>query len=254
MYVTPPTPLLYATHHRILVMAISCKKQAAPPRPCSGARVICIYIYIYIYINIYIYTYNKYQIYVHMCVCVYGGLTRGSLTARVKPRSGARVPVLHAALLPPLYFPHDCNTIARLLRNIRYPSRPDSSMPYTIEYRWWQFRVKANPRPPSCMPYTIQYWWWLLMICLPPQGTPPPHSSRHDPQRTQHTASTAATPPYPQGKRETPCVNTKPLRRFLPQVLGCLSCTPPYSQRNVMCENEIVLGRFLQLMEALPHP
>jgi len=36
-----------------------------------------------------------------------------------------------------------------------------------------------------------------MMICLPPQGTPPQHSSRHGPQRTQHTASTAATPRSP---------------------------------------------------------
>jgi len=33
-----------------------------------------------------------------------------------------------------------------------------------------------------------------MVICLPPQGTRPPHSSRHGPQRTQHKASTAATP------------------------------------------------------------
>jgi len=43
----------------------------------------------------------------------------------------------------------------------------------------------------------------VLMICLPPQGTPPlpQHSSRHGPLHTQHTASTAATPRYPQGRR-----------------------------------------------------
>jgi len=38
------------------------------------------------------------------------------------------------------------------------------------------------------------------MVCLLPQGTPPPtytHSSRRGPQHTQHTASTAATPRYP---------------------------------------------------------
>jgi len=33
---------------------------------------------------------------------------------------------------------------------------------------------------------------------------PPPHSSRHGPQHTQHTASTAATPWCPQGRRQTP--------------------------------------------------
>jgi len=42
------------------------------------------------------------------------------------------------------------------------------------------------------------------MICLPPQGTPPPHSSRYGPQHTQHTASIAATPHYPQqGRKQT---------------------------------------------------
>ena len=44
----------------------------------------------------------------------------------------------------------------------------------------------------------------VMMLYLPPQGTPPTHSSRHGPQRTQHTASTAATPRHPQGRRQTP--------------------------------------------------
>ena len=40
---------------------------------------------------------------------------------------------------------------------------------------------------------------------LTPTGYPPPkHSSRHGPQHTQHTVSTAATPRCSQGRRQTP--------------------------------------------------
>jgi len=46
---------------------------------------------------------------------------------------------------------------------------------------------------------------------LSPTGYPPTHSSRHGPQRTQHTASTAATPRYPQGRRQTPADAPAPL-------------------------------------------
>jgi len=46
---------------------------------------------------------------------------------------------------------------------------------------------------------------------LTPTGYPPlQHSSRHGPQRTQHTASTAATPRYPQGRRQYPCRRAGP--------------------------------------------
>jgi len=56
----------------------------------------------------------------------------------------------------------------------------------------------------------------LVMICLPPQSTPPhTHSSRHGPQHTQHTASTAATPHYPQGRRQTPADAPTPLKRSM---------------------------------------
>jgi len=55
----------------------------------------------------------------------------------------------------------------------------------------------------------------MMMICLPPQGTPSPHSSRHDPQHTQHTASTAATPHCPQGRRQTPADAPTPLKRSM---------------------------------------
>jgi len=46
----------------------------------------------------------------------------------------------------------------------------------------------------------------LLLICLPPpQGTPPPLHTQQPARPTAHTASTAATPCYPQGRRQYPC-------------------------------------------------
>jgi len=59
-----------------------------------------------------------------------------------------------------------------------------------------------------------------MMICLPPRGTSPPHSSRHGPQHTQHTASTAATPRYPQGRRQTPADALTPLKRSMLTLFG----------------------------------
>jgi len=74
----------------------------------------------------------------------------------------------------------------------------------------------------------------MIMLCLPPQGTPPPkHSSRHGPQRTQHTASTAATPRYPQGRRQIPADAPTPLKRSMlalsegPDPATDLSIHPP---------------------------
>jgi len=67
-----------------------------------------------------------------------------------------------------------------------------------------------------------------MMICLPPHGTLPTHSSRHGPQRTQHTASTAATPRYPQGRRQDPCAppfrqaRLAPLLERLGRTLGAI--------------------------------
>jgi len=40
-----------------------------------------------------------------------------------------------------------CNTIARPLRSIRPPHRPPFCMPYTIQYWWWRYHVKANFEP-----------------------------------------------------------------------------------------------------------
>jgi len=76
-----------------------------------------------------------------------------------------------------------------------------------------------------------------MMICLPPQPpppgppvlggrprdnifTPPPppppqHRSRHGPQDTHHKASTAATPRYPQGRRQTRTDAPTPLKRSM---------------------------------------
>jgi len=100
-------------------------------------------------------------------------------------------------------------------------------------------------------------WAVVLVVCvcvggvdddiLTPTGySPPQHSSRHGPQRTQHTASTAATPRYPQGRRQNPCrvlfsvgvcfcevclddrrqqISTT-LTRFLDSWRSCRSCRP----------------------------
>jgi len=58
-------------------------------------------------------------------------------------------------------------------------------------------------------------------MMLTPTGCPPPqHSSRHGPQHTQHTASTAATPHYPQGRRQTPADAPTPLKRSMLTPLG----------------------------------
>ena len=61
------------------------------------------------------------------------------------------------------------------------------------------------------LPFRISFLTLTLPVTngdddmLTPTGyPPPPHSSRHGPQHTQHTASTAATPCYPQGGRQTP--------------------------------------------------
>jgi len=72
-------------------------------------------------------------------------------------------------------------------------------------------RFQVGTRPS----YHLCYFPSKVMICLPPQGTPPPHSSRYGPQHTQHTASTAATPHYPQGRRQTPADAPTPLKRSM---------------------------------------
>ena len=45
-----------------------------------------------------------------------------------------------------LHCPHCCNTIARLLGNIRPPPRPPLCMSYTIQNWQLQYRVKAKSR------------------------------------------------------------------------------------------------------------
>ena len=65
-------------------------------------------------------------------------------------------------------------------------------------------------RPEVLYDYLHYIYIYMMMICLPPQGTPPQHSSRHGPQHTQHTASTAATPRYPQSIRQYPCRRAGP--------------------------------------------
>ena len=48
-----------------------------------------------------------------------------------------------------LHCPHCCNTIARLLGNMRPRTWPPLCMPYTIQYWQWQYRVKAKMTPCS---------------------------------------------------------------------------------------------------------
>jgi len=66
IYDPPPTPLLYAIHHTILVMAISCESQithrsysstTSALRPLAAAASAYMYIYIYTQIHIHIQTY-----------------------------------------------------------------------------------------------------------------------------------------------------------------------------------------------------
>jgi len=63
---------------------------------------------------------------------------------------------------------------------------------------------------------------------LTPAGYPPPqHSSRHGPQRTQHTASTAATPRYPKGRRQYPCRRAGPTQSvYARERVGGLTLSP----------------------------
>jgi len=91
---------------------------------------------------------------------------------------------------------------------------------------------------------------------LTPTGyTPPPqHSSRHGPRRTQHTASTAAVPRYPQGRRPTPADAPAPLPHascFVGRVVySFLSCEltlllPPFLTRPLHYFRSCLLTRLL---------
>jgi len=66
---------------------------------------------------------------------------------------GVSARINHPCIAPPhLHFPHDCNTIARQLRNI--PHLP-FCMPYTIHYWEWQYGCISMQR----------YWSSLLRYC-----------------------------------------------------------------------------------------
>jgi len=69
-----------------------------------------------------------------------------------------------------------------------------------------------HPRPQTMM----------MMLCLPPHGTPTQHSNRHGPQRTQHTARTTVTPRYPQGIKPTTAEAPAPLNRSMLAPFGGL--------------------------------
>jgi len=116
-YTNPsPTPRVYAIHRTILVMAISCKGEAT----------------------------NRYK---------WGGgrwPPRGlrSATSPLQDIVSLQrfiVNVYHPFITPPICNAYPaCNTIARLLRNIRPPHRSPLCIPYTIHNWWWQYCVKAN--------------------------------------------------------------------------------------------------------------
>jgi len=107
------------------------------------------YIHMYIHIYIHMYTY----MFTHSA----SGRTRSPFCA---PTTSPTVtwPLQDIRLLPSflalvnhpviaplhLHCSHDCNTIARLMRNIRPPTRPFLCMPYNIQYWRWQYRVKAK--------------------------------------------------------------------------------------------------------------
>ena len=120
----------------------------------------------------------------------------------------------------PALLQYYCTTIPQYTT----PPRPTFCITYTIQYWQWQYRVKAklplitpDARCVHCKTTGLVAWLVkrIMMICLPPQGTPPTHSSRYGPQHTQHTASTAATPHYPQGRRQTPADAPASLKRSM---------------------------------------
>jgi len=126
----PPIPLLYAIHHTILVMAISCKGRV------WTARLLTPVWYLASYPPV-------------SCLLPYGTLcfTRYAFTPKhlCTSQSSFYCPVY-------LHCSHYCNTLARRMRNIRFPT----------------------PHPPLCKPYTIQYWQWKSHVKANlPSGTVP---------------------------------------------------------------------------------
>jgi len=80
----------------------------------------------------------------------------------------------------------------------------------------------AGSRPPSVSPQLCRVpsevhprGWSVDGGMLTPKGYPPlQHSSRHGPQRTQHTASTATIPRYPQGRIQASLSTLDPSTSF----------------------------------------
>jgi len=52
-----------------------------------------------------------------------------------------------------LHCSHDCDTTARLMRNIRPPHRLPLCLPYTIQHWQWQYRANANMGACVCFSY-----------------------------------------------------------------------------------------------------
>ena len=97
-----------------------------------------------------------------------------------------------------------------------------------------------------------------MMICLPHRVPPPPqHSSRHGPQRTQHTASTAATPRYPQSLRveDTPLQARRSHSIGLFQVEASTNATAPkQEQTNDMSATCLASEHMRSSIHTHPHP
>ena len=150
-----------------------------------------IYVYVYIY-DIYIYVYQYIYTYIHTYMYIYGLRVRVTLIPTLLP-----TPASYPAS-PSLWF-HTCSSqVCTPLPTEAHPpcihknNIPQSRTTRTPTYSMLDSRAgRGIPK-------------MMMMICLPPQGTSPPHSSRYGTQHTQHTASTAATPHYPQGRRQTP--------------------------------------------------
>jgi len=72
IYAPPSTLPFYAIHHRLLVMAISCKGQPEMAQPPTSAPYI--YIHMYAYIHTYVRTYIPMCMQVCVCMCVHMGI------------------------------------------------------------------------------------------------------------------------------------------------------------------------------------
>jgi len=70
--------------------------------------------------------------------------------------------------LPYLHCQHYCNTIRTTIAQCTTLPRPPFCMPYAIQYRYWQYQVKAKPllrvHPPLFTPPCIRACVTLLLL------------------------------------------------------------------------------------------